>query len=255
MLIRATVAGAVSIAMALAVGLGVQAQSRETLETEVSADGDVIFLKWSQKHPWDADLQAAAPALLAEYRAPNGSVGTDCLQGAAPAGPGRGGALRGAPMAGCGVQGMVRGKPTDRMVAYRLPEELTTTPTGQVCLYFQLRNQRILPLRLSNQRGDSTSRFRHEDWDREAARRSAARDMQQTLATLQRNESVRAANVEQLSASNAKQGWTSAAACAAIPPPTFKPVGEEEQPLAAPAERDAVARQVCVMQVWNADKL
>jgi len=157
-------------------------------------------------------------------------------------------------VAGCGVQGTVRGKPEDRLLAYRLPEELTTTPTGQVCLYFQLPNQRILPLRLSNQRGDSTSRFRHEDWDREATRRSAARDLQQTLATLQRNEAVRAANVEQLRASNVKQGWTSAAACAAIPPPTFDSVGEEEQPLAAPAERDAVARQVCVMQVSNAAK-
>ena len=255
MLIRATVAGAVSIATALTVGLGIQAQSRETLETEVSADGDVIFLKWSNKHPWDAELQAAAPALVAEYRAPNGTVGTDCLRGAAPTAAVRGGAQRGVAAAGCGVQGLVRGKATDRMVAYRLPEELTATPTGQVCLYFQLPNQRILPLRLSNPRGDSTSRFRHEDWDREATRRSAARDMQQTLATLQRNESVRAANVEQLRASNVKQGWTSATACAAIPPPAFKSVGEEEQPLAAPAERDAVARQVCVMQVSNADKL
>ncbi len=242
--------------MALAIAFGVQAQSRDTLETEVTADGDVILLKWSKKHAWDADLQTAPPILLAEYRAANGTVGVDCLRAgpaAAPQPAVRGGFQRG--VGTCGVQGVARGKADDRTVSYRLPEILTTAPTGPVCLYFQLPNQRILPLRLSNQRGDSTSRFRHEDWDRELTRRTSARDLQQTVAALQRNVAVLTANVDQLRADNTRKNWTSTASCAAIPPPVFQAAGADEHPLAAPAEREAIARQVCVMQVSNADKL
>ncbi len=256
-LVRALAAGAMSIGMALAVGLGVEAQSRETLETEVTADGDVILLKWTKKHTWDAELQAAAPVLLAEYRGPNGAVGADCLRAGAAAPPVsavRGGFQRGLASA-CGAVGVVPGKPDDRVVRYRLPELLTSAPAGPVCLYFQLPNQRILPLRLSNQRGDRTSRFRHEDWEREVARQTSARDAQGSIATLERNVAVLTANVERLRANNAQRRWASTAACAAIPPPAIEAVGANERPLAAPAERDAVARQVCVMQVSYADKL
>lgn len=254
MLVRMTAGALASVAMAMALGLAIEAQSRETLETEVRVDGDVVSLKWSKKHTWDAELQAAAPTLLAEYRSGQGTVGTDCLRDGAtqPAAP-QGRFQRTAAPA-CGVQGSVRGKPGDRLVTYRLPEELTSAPLGPVCLYFQLPNQRILPLRRSNQRGDSTSRFRHEDWEREAARRTSARDIQQSLAALQRNVSVLSSNVEQLRADNTRRGWTSTAACAAVPPPTLQSAGVAEQPLASAAERDAVARQVCVMQVVNADK-
>src|SRR5262245_4632646 len=97
---------ALVIGAVIAAGFSIHAQDRDTLETEVTAEGDVVLLKWSKKHPWDAQLLASAPMLLGEYRTPNGTViGTDCLRGSAPAAPGRGGAVRGVSPSVCGIQG------------------------------------------------------------------------------------------------------------------------------------------------------
>ena len=72
----------------------VVAQNRETLETDVSVNGNEVTLKWSKKHPWDAELIARGASLYAEYRTAR-SAGVECLQqpgNASPQFPGRRGA-------------------------------------------------------------------------------------------------------------------------------------------------------------------
>ena len=53
--------------VALSLTAGADAQSRDTLETKLTADGATILLEWSKKHPWHQELQSRGAALIAEY--------------------------------------------------------------------------------------------------------------------------------------------------------------------------------------------
>ena len=114
------------------------AQSRETLETAVSVAGSEVTVKWSKKHPWDAELIARGISLFAEYRTARGS-GLECLQPRAgttarvPGGAAASGCFAGNPV--------LRGE--DRTIRFQLPEVLTAEPVGQVCLQFRLADQRL----------------------------------------------------------------------------------------------------------------
>jgi hypothetical protein len=234
-------------------------QSRETLETRVTASGDFVVLEWSKKHPWDAELLARGASLVAEYRTGAG-VGLDCLAQpdrlptTGPAAPGRQPAVRGVPVVspGCagGVSAMPAGK-EERRIRFRLPDRVASVPTGPICLMIRLPNQRVLPIRQANARGDDTAHFRYQPWETVVANgaRAAAVDtrntrLQTAISDLQRSIANQQAN-------NAAQGWTSAAKCDGL---TVSEIGvaTHDRPVAPPPMHDELARRVCVMRVSDA---
>ncbi|HVQ12458.1 MAG TPA: hypothetical protein VMS40_02665 [Vicinamibacterales bacterium] len=245
----------VAAAAVLGGGLQVAAQSRETLETKVTVDGDTILLDWSKKHPWDTELLASGAFLLAEYRTQGGTVVLDCLDGADDPRQSYNATSRRAPAARpCqGVHSTPSRDRDDRTLRFHLPDQLTASPAGPVCLYIRLQNQRLLPIRRSNQRGDDTAHFRHERWEKEAAKRAQSVQLRARIQSARADVSVRAENVQKLEASNAARGWQSASACQAIQAPAMN-TGRSERPLAQAAQHNDVAQMVCVMRVANAGR-
>lgn len=237
--------------------------SRQTVETRVTASGEDIFLRWSDRHPWDADLIARGALLVAEYRTRDGGVALDCLGGGDP--PAAGGpAARRRPAAprgpaartqACmGLTGEVARTREDRTLRFRLPRATTATPDGPVCLYFRLPNQRVLPLRRADGQGTETARFRYPGWEAAAANEAAFRVLEARVEQLHHAVDVKAQDVAAQESINARNRWSSRGGCEGIQPPDVT-AGRSGRPLAEPADQEDIARRVCMMRVWYADSL
>lgn len=234
-------------------------QSRDTLETRVSASGNVVLVEWTKKHPWDTDLLARGGFLAAEYRTSSGGAGLDCLNNAsvpAAAAPSQQSRSRraygyGGRMANClGIPSApLRGR-DDRVLRFRLPDALYTIPAGPVCLSVRLPNGRILPIRKSTDRGEETARFRHEPWEREAAKQAEAAVLREEIAILQAAVTTAQTSVANQESNNAQKSWQNAAACQNIQVPDLD-TGKLDRPVAASDKHDMVARLVCVLRAAN----
>ena len=235
------------------------AQNRDTLETRVTAAGNVILVEWTKKHPWDAELLAGGGFLAAEYRTASGGAGLDCLNNAdvpAPAVPYPQNRSRraygyGGRMANClGLPSApIRGR-DDRVLRFRLPDALYSIPAGPVCLSVRLPNRRILPIRRSTDRGEETARFRHEPWEREAAKQAEAAVLREEIALLQAAVATAQTSVANQESNNAQKSWQNAAACQNMQVPDLD-TGKLDRPVAAPEKQDLVARMVCVLRAAN----
>ncbi len=224
-------------------GAGASAQSRETLETEVSVSGNEVTVKWSKKHPWDQELVARGVSLYAEYRTARGP-GLECLQ-----------ARNGVPSSGrhdVGAGGCFAGNAVlrgeDRTVRFRLPDRVLAEPLGPVCLQLRLPGQRLLPIRRATKLGDDTARFQIDDWSRIVTARIAQDRLASRRAELGRVMALQAAEVAEQEASNASKGWATAQSCANQTPGTVESV-RPGRPVAPQELQDAIARQVCVARL------
>lgn len=239
-------AALIAAAVVLAASSGV-AQNRDTMETKVTASGSTITFEWSKKHPWDADLANGA-FLFAEYRTARGA-GIDCLI-ADSTGRGDTYARRGqfgpcmAPLT------MPAGK-DQRRIRFELPAQVRAVPLGDVCLFVALPNQRIVPIRQAGKDGESTSRFSYVPWAetvtasaRTAVLRARRQELERAISSLEQSVANQVAN-------NERNKWTSIDACENVTVSTFAPE-EADRPVAAVAEHDRLARQVCVNKVVTA---
>jgi hypothetical protein len=217
----------ITLVLLVAGGIAAAAQSRDTLETKVTADGDMVLLDWSKKHPWDAALLEQGAAMIAEYRTSRG------------------------------IASEVVGKATardrnDRTLRFRLPDRLTGDPVGPVCLLFELANRQVLPIRQVNRRGDDTARFQSEGWTAVVQAQAAARRRELQAAELQRAVAAKQRDVVSQEATAAASKWTSPGGCDSLQPPR----AADLQAPPPPAEHDAVARQVCISRVaWGEQRI
>ncbi|MFN0180212.1 MAG: hypothetical protein ACKVZ0_15540 [Gemmatimonadales bacterium] len=219
-------------------------QSRETLETKVTAVRGNIVLEWSKKHPWDAQLAATPPYLLVEYQTSDGRVAIDCLV-APNAAPGRG-------PAGCfGIP--AEGTPGSRTWRFRLPEQVSRVPQGPICLAIRLPNQRVLPIRRTDQSRSETSRFRYPEWEALAVFRAAARTKDSRTALLRDSVALVTERIRLAQSTNQLNGWTSEAGCPSAGPPAFVETGGVRRPVAPDSLTSQITSLVCILKVKNAD--
>ena len=225
----------------------VAAQSRETLETKVTGVRSSIVLEWSKNHPWDAQLAAAPPYLIAEYRTAGaeGRLAVDCFIDPNDVRTQRPG---GVPC--LGIQG--EGTPGTRTWRFRLPEQTSRAPSGPVCLAIRLPNQRVLPIRRTDQSRGETSRFRYEGWETAAVARAAARTKDARAKSLRDSVDYLARRLREVEATNQANGWTSEAACQGVAAPDFLETGGVRRPVAPDSLSDRLARLVCLLKVKNA---
>lgn len=219
------------------------AQSRETLETQVTASRGSVTFEWTKKHLLDAQLQGTPPILVAEYRNADGRTVLDCLSGQS-----------GGRMVGCtGAQRL--GTPSNRSLRYVLPDQLTGNPTGPVCLLLQMPNGRPLPVRRADQDRGETARFRYVEWEAIATKRSALAAQQANVARLRESVKNLEAAVVAQQAANEKSGGNDAASCNNGITARTSVVGGAQRPAIDLNQLPALAARVCVARVWIYDSL
>lgn len=224
----------------------VAAQSRETLETKVTAVRGSILLEWSKKHPWDAQLAATPPYLVAEYRTSDGRLGVDCFIDPNDSRPQR--------ATGCfGI--LAEGTPGSRTWRFRLPEQISRAPVGPVCLAIRLPNQRVLPIRRTDESHAETSRFRYPEWESAVVARAAARQQDTRVAALKDSVTALGQRIARLEASHQENGWTSEASCQNATAPEFVETGGVRRPVAPDSLTDALTSLVCILKVGNAPRV
>ncbi len=236
--------------MLLALAIGpvsvLAAQSRETLETKVTAVRGSIVFEWSKKHPWDAQLAASPPYLVAEYRTSDGRLGVDCFVDPNDSRPQR--------STGCfGI--LAEGTPGSRTWRFRLPEQISRTPVGPVCLAIRLSNQRVLPIRRTDESRSETSRFRYPEWESAVVARAAARQKDGRVTALKDSVATLGQRIARLEASHQGNGWTSEAACQSATAPEFVETGGVRRPVAPDSLTDAITSLVCILKVANAPRV
>ena len=219
-----------AVILAAACGLGAAtlvAQNKSTVWTKVTAEGNVVSLVWDKDHPWDRELSAGGVQLLARYS----GAGTRDVAEVIAKGVARGG--------------------NARTATFTLPDDIRGTPQTSVCLFFQLPNRRVLPVRQSSKENTDTAGFRYEPWEQRVRERAALRDASTRVSTAERALAVAARNVESQRAVVSARGWTGPAACDALATPRataeVKPYG-----VVPPEQQDDIARRVCVHRVWEA---
>jgi hypothetical protein len=214
--------------IAVALSRMVSAQDRDTLWTRATAEGRVVSLTWDKAHPWDAILTTNGAELLAKYFVQGGKEVVE-------------------PIARATV------RPGDtRTVRFPLPETVRANPIGPVCLFLQLPDKRVLPIRRATAQLTDTAGFRYEAWDRAVRQRTQMRAAEEAVTQAQRGLTVSTQSIANQQATVASRGWTTLQACDTIPAPR---TGSSARPFDAvpPAEQDDAARRVCVRQVWVAD--
>jgi hypothetical protein len=204
------------------------AQDKDTLDTKVVADGEIITLSWDTKHPWDAALMAQGVALIAEYKTTSSGVVAQVLQPAKPSGP------------------------NNRFIHFRLPNSLTAAPQGNVCLYFQLPNQKLLPVRKASPQVVDTVRIRYQPWETLVTQRSQESSRQQQLATYKKSLDLVSNDLDTLVKNMQAKGLTSPDACQSITAPQFAS-NQRPNDVVDPPKQDDVARRVCVSRIKWAD--
>ncbi len=206
------------------------AQDRDTLWTKATAEGRVVSLAWDKQHPWDAVLTAQGAELVAKYLAESRREVTE-------------------PLARATV------RPGDsRTFRFALPDTVRINPIGPVCLFVQLPDRRVLPIRRASPQLGDTAGFRYEAWDRQVRQRTQARTAEANLATAERALAVSAQSIANQEASVASRGWTTLNACDAITAPAAGAVAKPFDAV-SPQEQDDAARRTCVRQVWLANEL
>jgi hypothetical protein len=205
------------------------AQDKDTLDTKVVAEGNTITLSWNKKHPWDADLIAHGVSLFAEYKTKSNGVVAERLQAAGPSGA------------------------NNRFIHFRLPDALIAAPQGAVCLYFQLPNRKLLPVRRADPQILDTARMRYEPWETVAVRNSQEKSHDAQLAALESAIDQRSAEIGAAENALNTKGWTSAASCQALPRPQFVS-GQRPFDVVDPAQQEDVARRVCISRIRYADE-
>ncbi len=206
------------------------AQDRDTLWTKATAEGRVISLAWDKQHPWDTELTARGAELVAKYLVEPRREVTE-------------------PIARATV------RPGDtRTFRFPLPETVRVNPIGPVCLFVQLPDRRVLPIRRASSQLGDTAGFRYEAWDRQVRQRTQARTAENNVAAAQRALAVSTQSIANQEASVASRGWTALNACETIAAPAS---GAMTKPFDAvsPQEQDDAARRACVRQVWLANEL
>lgn len=219
-----------------------QTQSRETLETRVSASGDRITLAWSKKHPWDKDLSNHGPFLFIEYRSQKG-VGLDCLPASQVRG--RSGACLGIP--GNSLRG------GDRTLSFQLPPSVTAQPLGSICLHFRMPDQRVLPVRRATRRDENTARFQVSEWAQQVTQLARKTSVEKERAEIQAAVAKQSTSIVEQQRFNDTKGWPSGAACEVLEGGSVRVA--QDRPVAEPKDHDDIARTVCVMRLATADAL
>jgi len=208
----------------------VLAQDRETLWTKATAEGRVISLAWDKEHPWDAVLTASGAELVAKYLVEPRREVTE-------------------PIARATV------RPGDtRTVRFPLPDTVRANPIGPICLFVQLPDRRVLPIRRANAKLADTVGFRYDAWDRQMRQRTQVRAVEQTLANAERALAISAQSLANQEASVARRGWTTLDACTTITAPATLAAAKPFDAV-SPQEQDDAARRVCVRQVWLANEV
>jgi hypothetical protein len=201
---------------------------RDTLDTRISAQGKVVTLEWSKKHPWQAQLEQGRAFLVAEYvTARRGLVAEPLRQGA---------------------------RHEDRSLRWVLPDQITGVPEEQVCLFVQMQDRRVLPIRKVNAQGDDTSRFAYAEWGRVVSTQARSVALRMEADRLRREVGFRRSELTAQEAAIAAGGWKAngcevgqAIASGSSPEVPFDVVESKLH--------SALAKRVCVMRVWNAPRL
>jgi hypothetical protein len=204
-------------------------QDKDTLDTKVTAEGDVVTLSWDSKHPWDAALMAQGVALMAEYKTRSNGVVAQTLQAAKPSGP------------------------NTRYIHFRLPPSLTAAPQGGVCLYFQLPNQKLLPVRKAGPQVPDTVRILYKPWETLVVSQSQETSRQSQLAAAKKALDVKTSDVSTLEANIKAKNLTTADACQNIAAPQFSSTQRPNDVVDPPKQED-VARRICTSRIKWADE-
>ena len=202
------------------------AQDKDTVWTTVAAQGANVSLTWNKSHPWDMELGAGGAQLIARYRA---DVRNDTSE----------------------VIGVAKaGGRNQRTIQFVLPQDLRGRPLGPVCLFIQLPNRKVLPVRRANSQNADTAGFRYEPWEKQIRQRGDLRVAQGRAAQADRALAVSTQNVANQQATVAKRGWGNLDSCNAI---TASRTDTSVQPydVVSPSAQDDVARRVCVFRVWS----
>lgn len=206
------------------------AQDKDTLWTKVTAEGNTVSVVWDKHHPWDAEISARGLQLVAKYSTDGRRDMTEPL--------GRATIRNGEPKA----------------LRFVLPDNLRSQPRGPVCLFLQLANQRVLPIRPANKKGEDTAGFRYQEWDRQVTQRGETRAASDRVANDERALGIANRSVANQEALVSKNGWSSVNACPDIPMPAVDAAARPYS-VVPPAEREEIARRVCVHQVWYGREL
>ncbi len=123
------------------------------------------------------------------------------------------------------------------------------------CLYFQLPNQKLLPVRKAGPQILDTVRMRYQPWENIAVRNSQEKSRDAQLAVIKRAIDVKATEIDTAEKVLKAKGWDSADACQKIATPQFA-VGQRPFDIVDPPKQEEVARRVCVSRIkWAADAL
>jgi hypothetical protein len=226
---RACLVRPLSIAcFVVAAGVVAAGQNRDTVETKVTAERNVIVLEWSDKHPWHAQLLARGVSLVAEYRTRSRGIVSEVLGS---------GASR---------------RRDERSARFQLPDAPTSVPLGAICLYIQLPTRQLLPIRrASSQRGD-TARFRYEAWEREASKRAVASALRAGVSLTGQKIAANEQDIATQERIVARTQRTTLAACETVPLPPESV--ERPYDVVEPSLHDDMSRQVCVLRAANGER-
>jgi hypothetical protein len=208
------------------VGSGQDKSMRDTLGTRLTATSETIVLDWDPKHPWSADIARGAN-LMAEYDTKTQGVV---------------------------LQSLAQGKATGGSVTsmrFVLPEALTVSPVGPVCLFVRLSNSKVLPVRKPDQSHSDTSRFRDQSWEVAATSHTGLAEQKRFLSELQAASDNADRQLELKRQSLGKIGWSEGGGCKSIVAPSFASATKPDDVL--PLERQpAAARRACVTRALGA---
>lgn len=221
------VRSALFLAVAVATGCATTTLG-DKLGVDLSATGSTISLDWDPLHAWHPQLSRGGAELVAEYEVPGQGLVREVLGAVRP------------------------GRPHG--LDFRLPEVLTGTPQGAVCLYVQIPGIRaLLPVRKAAA-GQDTARFRYHEWDSQVTARSEARYLSADAGTLAQQSQQLNALLERRQRVLAERGLADAASCVGLPASAASsapvPIG-----VVSTEQQDAVARQVCIHRVGVSRRL
>jgi hypothetical protein len=201
------------------------AQDKDTVWTKASATGAVISLSWDKQHPWDQVLTARGAELIAKYRVESGREVTESLARTAVRSPG------------------------ERMLRFTLPAGVNANLRGSICLFIQLADRRILPIRRATKQDNDTAGFRYDAWEEQARRRVDAGAAERRVAEARRALDVSTAELANQQAAISARGLGTNESCDGLVGPAAE-IGPTPYDIVPPAQQDDVARRVCVRRVW-----
>ena len=153
------------------------------------------------------------------------------------------------------LQSLTPTGPNQRFLHFHLPDSLTAAPQSAVCLYFQLPNQKVLPVRKAGPQVTDTIRMRYDAWEKTAAGNAQQKSYDVQTAALKRALEAKNAELEADEKVLRDRGWQSVDACQNIAVPKFGG-GERPFDVVDPAQQEEVARRICVSRIkWASEWL